>query len=205
MIKTIVFDFGNVLGFFDYDVAAAALAEHSDLPAGAIRAFIYGGDLEDAYEAGRVSSAEFLRRVREGCRLTCPDDVLARAYVDMFWPNDEVCDLVPRLRPAYRLLLGSNTTELHSRHFREQFAGVLRHFDGLVLSHEVGARKPRAEFFHAAGRVAGCPPEECLFIDDLPANVEGARACGWHGLVYRPGGDLARDLTRYGIVGTPAG
>ncbi len=203
MIKTIVFDFGNVLGFFDYGITTERLARHSHLSADAIRRFIYGGELEDAYESGRITSADFLRRVRQGCGLTCPDEALTEAYSDMFWPNEEVCALVPRLKPHYRLLLGSNTTELHSRHFVRQFAGTLRHFDGLVLSHEVGARKPRPEFFRHAERLAGCKATECLFIDDMPANVVGARACGWQGIVYTRGIDLAAELAKAGVYPAP--
>ncbi len=59
MIKTIVFDFGNVLGFFDYSITTARLARHAHLSADAIRRFLYGGELEDAYESGRISSADY--------------------------------------------------------------------------------------------------------------------------------------------------
>jgi glucose-1-phosphatase len=203
MIQTIVFDFGNVIGFFDYGLTTERLIPHSRLSADGIRRFIYGGELEDAYESGRISSAEFLRRVRDGCGLTCPDEVLIPAFADMFWPNEVVCALVPRLRPRYRLLLGSNTNELHSRHFLRQFADTMRHFDGLVLSHEVGARKPRPEFFRHAQRLTGCAAEECLFIDDLPANVAGARALGWQGIVYSRGTDLPAELARAGVSLAP--
>jgi putative hydrolase of the HAD superfamily len=203
MIKTIVFDFGNVIGFFDYAISTDRLARHSRLSSDHIRRFIYGGELEDDYESGRIPSADFLRRVREGCGLTCPNDVLAVAFADMFWPNEAVCALVPRLKPRYRLLMGSNTNDLHSRHFLRQFADTVRHFDGLVLSHEVGARKPGPEFFRHAQRLAGCAADECLFIDDLPANVAGARALGWRGIVYSRGADLAAELAKHGVILPP--
>jgi putative hydrolase of the HAD superfamily len=199
MITTIVFDFGNVVGFFDYRRTTEQLARHSPHSSEELCARIYGGDLEDAYESGRITSDDFLRRVRQACGIGCDEETLRRAYADMFWPNEEVCALVPQLKPRYRLLLGSNTNELHSQHFRRQFADVLGHFDALVLSHEVGARKPRPEFFLAAQRRAGRPAAECLFIDDLEANVAGARALGWHGIVYRPGRGLARQLAELGI------
>jgi FMN phosphatase YigB (HAD superfamily) len=107
---------------------------------------------------------------------------------------------VPRLRPRYRLLLGSNTNELHARQFRRQFADTLRHFDALVLSHEIGVRKPAAAFFQHCTSLAGCAQEQCLFIDDSPANVEGARACGWQGLVYAGADDLKRRLQELGVT-----
>jgi putative hydrolase of the HAD superfamily len=172
---------------------------HTDLTAEAMRAAVYAGDLEDAYESGRISSAEFLRRVRALWQLRCDEDFLAAAFVDIFWPNEAVCALIPRLKPRYKLLLGSNTNELHARHFRRQFADTLRHFDALVLSHEIKARKPAAAFFAHCQRLAGCSPKQCLFIDDLPANVAGARACGWHGIVYTGENELHRQLAALGV------
>jgi putative hydrolase of the HAD superfamily len=200
-IQSIVFDFGNVIGFFDYGPAVTRLASHGCVTPDAIRASVFTDELEDAYESGKISSEEFLSRLRGLCQLRCTDDETARAFADIFWPNEDVCALVPRLKPHYRLLLGSNTNELHSRHFREQFADTLKYFDALILSHEAGARKPKRAFFEYAQRFAGCAPQECLFIDDLPANIEGARACGWQGIVYRDFEDLHRRLVALGIRG----
>jgi putative hydrolase of the HAD superfamily len=169
------------------------------MPWADIHAFLFGSQLEDDYESGRIGTAEFVRLVRDGCRLRCPGEQIRADYADIFWPNPEVCDLIPRLASRYRLLLLSNTNELHTGRFRPQFADTLRHFAGLVLSHEVGARKPRAEIFQHAQRLAGCLPQECVFIDDLPANVAGARAVGWHGIVYPGHADLVRRLAELGI------
>jgi putative hydrolase of the HAD superfamily len=199
-IQTIVFDFGNVIGFFDHSPAISRLAAHASVDAATIRSSIYGGDLEDAYESGRISTAEFLQQLRTLCQLRCSDEEAGAAYGDIFWPNEPLCALVPQLKPRYRLLLGSNTSELHSRQFRRQFADTLRHFDALVLSHDVGVRKPKAAFFEHTRRLAGCAPQACLFIDDLPANVKGAIACGWQGIVYHSFDDLRQRLSELGIL-----
>ena len=198
-IRTIVFDFGKVVGFFDHRRAIDRVAAHTPLPPEEVYARVIGGELEDAYESGRISTPEFLRQVRQACGYRCPEEELAAAYADIFWPNPDVCGLIPRLRPRYRLLLGSNTNELHARQFCRQFADTFRHFDHLVLSHEVGTRKPKAAFFEHCQRLAGSRPEECLFIDDLPANVAGAAACGWQGVVYTDFDELRRQLAGRGI------
>lgn len=200
MIRAIVFDFGNVVGFFDHRRASGRLAELGQICPDALHADLFGGPLEDDYEAGRIGTDEFLRRLRALGRFSCADEELVRAYADIFWPNEPVCALIPRLRGRYRLLLGSNTSELHSLHFRRQFADVLRHFDAVVLSHEIGARKPSRAFFECCERFAGYPADACLFIDDLPANVDGARAAGWHGVQYTGFYDLCRRLVEVGIV-----
>jgi glucose-1-phosphatase len=200
VIKTVVFDFGNVIGFFDYRLTLERLTAHTDVPAEDLRAAFYGAELEDAYEAGRLSTPAFLRRLREIGKLRCDDDYLACAWADIFRPNPEVCALLPVLKPRFRLLLGSNTNELHSRQFRRQFADHFGYFDALVLSHEIGVRKPQPSFFRHCQELAGCAAEECLFIDDLAANVAGAEALGWRGIVYAGIQDLRAKLKALGVL-----
>ncbi len=199
-IRAIIFDFGNVVGFFDYGVALQKIAPHTRMTVEEIGRAIDATDLEDAYESGRISSAEFLRHMRRVCGLGCPEELLRDAWSDIFWPNADVCELIPRLRPHYRLVLGSNTNELHALHFQKQFADVLRHFDALALSYEIGHRKPRPEFFQHCLRLAGCAPSQSVFIDDLPANIAGARACGRHGIVYTDVNDLHARLADLGLT-----
>jgi putative hydrolase of the HAD superfamily len=200
MIQTIVFDFGKVIAFFDHRLISNRLAAHSPLSADVIHSHLFGGPLEQRYDVGQISTPEFLSHVQELCRLSCTKEALALAWADIFWPNDDVIALLPRLKPHYRLLLGSNTNELHTQQFCGQFADALRHFDALVFSHAIGARKPDAAFFAHCQRLADSPAEHCLFIDDLPVNVAGARACGWHGIVYQGIADLLEQLTALGIV-----
>lgn len=199
-MKTIIFDFGNVVGFFDHHRALARLQPFSPLTPQEMYALVYAGTLEDRIERGQLTPPVFLRTVHQLWQLRCDVEFLAHAVADIFTPNPEVCELIPRLRGQYRILLGSNTNAIHARQFLKQFAGVLSHFDALVLSHEIGTRKPDADFFHHCLRLARARASECVFIDDMPANIEGARAAGLHGLHYRPGENLADRLAALGIA-----
>lgn len=205
-IRTIVFDFGNVVAFFDHGRAVARLARYTDLPPAELMLQLYGSPIEDAYERGAIGTAEYVRLAKLNGRLACTDDQFLAAFVDIFWRNDEVCDLVPRLRPKYRLLLASNTNEAHFNTYAEQFKGVLSHFDHLGTSVAARARKPEPAYFAHCQQFAGAPPRECLFIDDLPGNVEAAEKFGWKGIAYRPDGTLADKLRAAGVeVGTTRG
>ena len=199
-MKAIAFDFGNVVAFFDHRITLNRLTTYTDMSAEDMFAAVYDGPLEDAFESGRIAAGDFLREVRQLCRLRCEDHFLIESWSDIFSPNAEVCELIETLKPHYRLLLGSNTNELHSRRYRRQFAGTLRHFDHLVLSHEIGVRKPRPEFFEHCRRLLDCPAGDCLFIDDMPDNIAGARACGWKGIVYQSFADLQERLADLGVM-----
>ena len=199
-MQAVIFDFGNVVGFFDHYKTLRRLEPFTDMSAREMLHAVYQGTLEDDFESGRLSVEDFLRSFRDLCRLRCDNAYLAAAVADIFEPNPEICALIPLLKGRYRILLGSNTNAIHSRHFLKQFHGLLSTFDAVVLSHDIGVRKPREGFFKHCQERAGCPGSECLFIDDLPVNIEGARAAGLHGAVYVPGDNFARRLSQFNIT-----
>jgi epoxide hydrolase-like predicted phosphatase len=55
-------------------------------------------------------------------------------------------------------------------------------FDAVVISGEVGMRKPEPEIFLRTAEDLGLPPEQCVFVDDLSPNVRGAVAVGMVGV-----------------------
>ncbi len=199
-MQALIFDFGNVIGFFDHARTLKRLEPFTDMSAKEMFATVYQDQLEDDFESGRLGADEFLTAFRDLCRLRCDNKFLTAAIGDIFEPNPEICGLIPRLKKRYRILLGSNTNTIHSAHFQRQFAEILGSFDAIVLSHEIGVRKPRAGFFRHCQQLAGCPADECLFIDDLPANIAGAAAAGLRGLVYKPGGNFVAQLLQMGIA-----
>ena len=200
-IKTIVLDFGNVVAFFDHRLTTNRLAAYAGVSADELHTLLFTGELAEDYERGRVTSADFLRRVREIARLACSDEFFERAWADIFWPNQDMISRLPALKRGRRLLLASNTNELHTRQFCRQFEEALAHFEGLIFSHEIGARKPEAAFYERCEQFTGCQPDECLFVDDLAANVTGARACGWNAIVFRGMQDLQIQVAEFGIRG----
>jgi putative hydrolase of the HAD superfamily len=193
--RAIVFDFGNVVGYFSHRRAAERLAPQSRLSTDEFQRRVFGSLLEDRYERGIISTAEFRDAVRHETGLECGDDFFDESYADIFWHNRPVCALLPELTRRHRLLLLSNTNELHAGKFLTQFAEELRCFRTVLLSHEVGARKPEREVFERATQLANCRPEEVLFFDDIEANVAGARDFGWNGVVFTSADDVRRALT----------
>lgn len=204
----LIFDFGNVVGFFDYLRACERLAGHGGMS---------GIDFRDRmvdrgfprllaeFESGRIAPQRFAESVMElsGVRLAYEDFV--RAWEDIFWPNESVARLIESLKSmGYPLYLGSNTNLLHATFYRRQFATTLDLFDGFILSYEVGHMKPAREFFDACVRAAGVPAPSCVFIDDIPENVEGARQAGLTAMYYVDTPALIEDLRRAGVE-VPAG
>ena len=66
-------------------------------------------------------------------------------------------------------------------------------FDVVVISGEVGMRKPEERIFRHAVDLLGLAPEECVFIDDLEVNVTAAEGVGMTGVLHSdPDATLAR-------------
>ncbi|MHB8094616.1 MAG: HAD-IA family hydrolase, partial [Candidatus Aminicenantales bacterium] len=72
-------------------------------------------------------------------------------------------------------------------------------FDDYILSFELGIAKPEPGIYREALRRAGCRAGECVFIDDIPENVEAAVKLGIAGIVYRPETDLEAELLKLGL------
>lgn len=67
-------------------------------------------------------------------------------------------------------------------------------FDAVVISAEVGMRKPEPRIFRHAAELLGLSPEECIFIDDIQANVTAAEHVGFTGLLHGEAGATADRL-----------
>ncbi len=77
---------------------------------------------------------------------------------------------------------------------------IFRHFFGFILSYRVKAMKPDPAFYSAALEMAECLPHECVFIDDLPENVEGAKRAGFDGIVFESFPQLTEEFRRRGLT-----
>ena len=97
-IQAILFDFGNVVGYFDHRRATQRLVTFTDLTEGELFNRLYNSELEDDFEAGRLDAAGFLREACARTGFRGSDDDFTRAFVDIFTPNEDVCALVPRLK-----------------------------------------------------------------------------------------------------------
>jgi putative hydrolase of the HAD superfamily len=74
-------------------------------------------------------------------------------------------------------------------------------FDALVISGEVGLRKPDPEIYRLAAGRLGLEPDACVFVDDLERNVQAAREVGMHAVVHRDATTTAAELESF--LGVP--
>ena len=147
----------------------------------------YSGDTASnpvhALERGECSIAEFestlaARLLSMNGEAIVADGLLRRMFAASL-PVPAMYEMIRVLRAAgFGTALLSNSWGCEE-YPRADFPGL---FDTVVISGEVGMRKPEPEIFlHAAGTL-GLEPAECVFIDDVEANIAAAVACGMTGV-----------------------
>jgi putative hydrolase of the HAD superfamily len=75
-------------------------------------------------------------------------------------------------------LTNNVVSDAHQTHRRPEVEAVMDRFDHVVESSKVGVRKPEPRFYEIACELAGVPPGNCVFLDDLGINLKPARAMG---------------------------
>lgn len=201
--SVVMFDFGNVLGFFDYGVIFGKLGARLGMTADAFRELVEAKGMKSIladFEAGAIEPEEFSARVQAAVGLDVPFSDFVADWEDIFELNEPVAAVAADLKArGYTLVLGSNTNALHAAFYRRKFREALAAFDHVVLSYEVKAMKPGREFFRSCVEAVGVPAAGCVFIDDVEENVQGARDAGLMGVVYRDPAGLVADLRRLGV------
>lgn len=146
-------------------------------------------------ERGECSGAEFervlaARLLRVDGQAVAAEGLLRRMFKASL-PVPAMYDTIRTLRAAgLRTALLSNSWGC-DEYPRADFPGL---FDTVVLSGEVGMRKPEKEIFLYAAQMLGLAPAECVFIDDTAANVAAAQACGMTGVLHTETAITARAL-----------
>ena len=128
------------------------------------------------FECGRMEEDAFQPRL---CSVLGLEAGRAEGLIDRLFsgmePDTEMIDAVCAARAAgVRTGLVSNSWG--TRRYPQELLREL--FDGIVISGEVGMRKPSPEMYTLGAERIGVPPQECVFVDDLPFNLEPAQDLG---------------------------
>src|SRR5947209_6267314 len=124
-------------------------------------------DLLIALETGEIDEDEFEPRFSEILGVE-PSGLIERVFAGA-GPDEPMLAAVQRARDqGVRTGLISNSWGTR-RYDRELLA---RLFDGVVISGEVGIRKPSPEVYELGAEKIRLAPQDCVFVDDLPFNLQ---------------------------------
>ena len=197
-IRAVIFDLGRVLVNIDNTLLVEKLFKGLD---GSNLQELASKTMHDpamvAFNTGRIGPEAFHRRMRETYRLEPDFETFKQLWCDIFYTMDGMEDLVGNLSRRLAIGLLSDTDPIHWEYLRTTWPWI-----GAIkkptLSYEVGVMKPDAAIYLAAARNVATEPAHCLFIDDLEANVEGARAVGMQAVRFENPAALLKDLDGVG-------
>lgn len=193
----LLMDWGGVLTTNVFD-SFKAFCENEGLQPDAVRdAFMkdpLARELLADFETGRLADEDFERKLGAVLEIGEPAGLIGRLFGSM-GANAELVSAVELFRAAgvkTGLLSNSWGATTYPRDVLDQL------FDVLVISGELGVRKPEPRIYELAVEAMGMPADQLVFVDDLPGNLKPARALGIHTILHR--GDTAATIAELHAV-----
>lgn len=184
MIKTIIFDFGNV--FINLNLEGAHKHALETFQIESLSEEMNG--FNSFYEQGLISTDELLEFYTENFpKLSKEDLIHIWNFMLQDFPKKRL-DFLKTLQKSskYKLILLSNTNQLHINYIKEHvsfYEEFKKCFDAFYLSHEINLVKPNKDVFEFVLNNNHLNAEECLFIDDNLDNINSATSLKiktWH-------------------------
>ncbi len=200
MIRNIVFDMGNVLLRFDPALFIERAGVHNEQDARLLSYELFRSVEWVQMDRGALIEPEALEILKPRLPVhlhPALEDLLLR-WERPILPIPGMADFVRDCRRAgYGIYLLSNA----SKRLHEYWKSVPGHeyFDGEFVSADYKLVKPQQAVYRKFCEVFGLNAKECLFIDDMPLNIEGAITAGWQGIVFNDAEDLRKKAYAMGV------
>lgn len=179
-------DLGNVLVNFDHRIAVRKILCCTSKREEDIYQLFFDSGLTKLYEEGKIGSMDFFHRVNDSLGLEMDYETFLPIWNDIFFEiplNKKMQNFIRNIKPDYKLIMISNINDAHFEFLREKMP-IFREFDKLILSYEVGFRKPAQEIYDAGLKAAGISSSRVLYIDDRPDLIEKAGMFGIKGIAF---------------------
>ena len=186
MIKNIIFDMGGVL--IDYNPEKTLYGMFDKATADILLKEIFRNKIWSDKDKGLIFPEEIMALKKD----VIPEAVYEKVseMVDNFYPCmppfEQMYGFIEKLKNnGYGIYLLSNASS--DFHIRRQGIPALSLFDGVIISADYKLLKPEREIYEKLFSEFSLNPDECYFIDDVQANIDGALAAGMDGHCYYHG------------------
>lgn len=200
MIKNVIFDIGNVLLKFT--------------PVEFLKSKFHDEEIVNSLYKNIFLSKEWIELDRgtitdeEAIDIFCSRDPkhekeikqVMETWCEMHIPVEGTSQFIKRLKEkGYKVYLLSN---YHLKAFEiiSNKYDFIRNVDGEIISYRVKLIKPDFAIYEALKDKYNIKPEESVFIDDMPQNIEAARELGFHGVLFKSSASMEEQLREIGIA-----
>jgi putative hydrolase of the HAD superfamily len=195
-VNGLLVDFGGVLTTNVFE-SFRAFSEQEGLEPDAVKKLFKergeGLDLLRQLERGEITGEDFSPRFGALLGVENTDGLTHRLFAKV-GPDPEMVEAVKAAKRAgVKTGLISNSWGDRGQYDRDSFPQM---FDAVVISGEVGLNKPDPEIFRLGAERVALAPEECVFVDDLQENCDGAEAVGMTAILHRGAEGTLAELER---------
>lgn len=185
MITNVVFDIGNVLAGFEWEAFYRGFGYSEEILQKLAKATVKS-PFWNEMDRGRLQTEEILDCFIQN------DPSIEKEIREVFQNVKQMITrydyAIPWIREVKekgcRVYVISNFAEKPYQDCSEAL-DFLSETDGAVLSYQEQVIKPSPEIYRLLCSRYGLKPEECVFIDDMPVNVEAAIEQGMRGILFR--------------------
>ncbi len=185
-IRAVFFDLGGVIVRTEHQAPRQRLAEQFGMDYEDIEKLVFGGGSNSSAaraSVGEITEQEHWLNVMKALKLPASDVARVR---DEFFGGDiidrNLLEFMRSLKPKRKVGAISNAWDgLRAYMEREKFADV---FDSIVISAEVKVAKPAEKIYRIALDQLQVKPNEAVFVDDMPANIEACERLGMKGIQF---------------------
>lgn len=199
MIRTIIFDIGNVLTVFGWKNFLHSFGFPPEIEKRVGKATV-DNPFWHEFDKGFLSDEEML----EGFIRNDPsvEKELREIYVSLHGIVTKADYAIPWIKAlkkaGYQVLVLSNFSDKVRRENGDAL-DFLEYVDGGILSYKDGVIKPDPAIYSLLLERYGLKPEECVFLDDMQPNLDAAARFGIHTILFRSYEEAQEELKKLGV------
>lgn len=200
-IERILFDFDGVLAHYHHEQRIAHLAGYAGAEHERVREVLFTSGLETEYDGGRISTALYLSHLGEGIARAIDEDTWIASRMAGSHADPAVMEQILALDAGLELGVLTNNGLLMAQAIPRIVAPIHPRLEGRVLcSGALQLRKPEPRIYTLALEHLGWDAARTLFVDDVFANVQGARSVGLHAETVTDAASLRQVFKRYRLA-----
>lgn len=202
-IKCIIIDLGDVIIDLDFSRFFKEVITPSPLNKPKTPIMLEFFRQSDTYHQGRITDKEFYQ---QACELLEVSALNQTEFYNAFNSiiadlNLEMVELIRKIKTLndLKIICMSNINSSHWAYLKRKKWNIWELFDEFILSHEIHMTKPDPKVFELALKIAGCKPEEIIFIDDGFNNVRAARVLGINSIRFIGLDNLVEEIQKFDV------
>ncbi|MBM3197484.1 MAG: HAD-IA family hydrolase [Chlamydiae bacterium] len=196
-VQTVIFDFGNVVVQKDTRLVEAFLSQELEISEETAKEILK--ERKEALLQG-IEDKTFFKNIFKNFGKEMPSSFLKQFKKEIkgsILIDKKVFKIIQALKKQKNVILFSNTEKHKADLYKE--LGYYEPFEELILSYEIGLRKPQKEAYQFVIETIGVEPYRCLFIDDKLENILVAKKQSWNAIWFHDAEQLEKELYDLGF------